>query len=232
MKPMLKFATAAALFASASAMAIDVNITRNTGYFTGSGGEFTLGPVPAAWYSSYSSEALYALPRGVGIQTFCLEKDEFVQPNPNQSVINQNGIAYGGGVNTNSGDPISKGTAWLYMLFSGGALDDLGYDYTPGAGRSATAGALQNMIWALEQEQSVDINNMFYDDIVTQFGSFAAAQADNAGQYPVRVLNNTKDGNPAQDMLIRVPDAGGTLSMLGLGLAGMAVARRRQQKSA
>ncbi len=228
MKTTLKTAAVAgALLASASAMAIDVNINRNTGYFTGSGGEFTLGPVPAAWYSSYSPEALYNLGSGIGIQTFCLERDENVASNPNQAVINQNGIAFGGGVNTNSGDPISKGTAWLYSLFSGGALDDLGYDYTPGAGRAATAGALQDMIWALEDEQSIDLGNMFYGDLIAKFGSVAAAKADNAGEFPARVLNITKDGAPAQDMLIRVPDAGGTLTLLGLGLAGVAVARRR-----
>ncbi len=229
MKSTLQTATLlAALLAGGSAMALDVAIVRNAGYYSGSGGEFTLGPVPSSWSYGYDSVATHTIGRGTGIQTFCLERDEFVQANPHQAVVNAAGVAYGGGVNTDSGDAISKGTAWLYEKFSGGTLDDLGYDYTPGAGRETTAAALQNMIWALEDEQSVDLGNMFYDDLVTKFGSYAAAKADNLGEFSAGVLNITKDGEPAQDMLIRVPDAGSTLGLLGLGLAGVAAARRRK----
>lgn len=52
---------------------------------------------------------------------------------------------------------------------------------------------------------------------------------DNYTGSAVRVMNLTKNGNRHQDQLVYmdVPDTGATLSLLVLGLVGLAAARRR-----
>ena len=79
-------------------------------------------------------------------QTFCLEQDE--DSGDGRFILNS--AADGGGSNTNAGDPLSAGVAWLYSQFASGVL--AGYNYAPGAGRLASASLLQRAIWGLEDE--------------------------------------------------------------------------------
>jgi hypothetical protein len=88
---------------------------------------------------------------GSYFQTFCVEHDEFVTPGTTYN-FNVSTAADNGGVNTNSGDPLGCRTAYLYTQFWNGTLSD--YDYELGSGRAASATALQQAIWYLENEVS------------------------------------------------------------------------------
>jgi hypothetical protein len=185
------------------------------------GYEFNVSPVIGGGYAP-------SVLVGNGFQTFCLERDEDVDLNNTYNASVNGGIAYGGGFNTDSGDPISRGTAWLYDQFTRGVL--LTYNYAPGAGRAADADVLQDAIWMLEQEQAVNTANYFVSLAIGHFGSLANAMLDNNGQLGIGVLHLTTTspaGHPAQDFLVRVPDGGASIALLGMALLGVGAFRRR-----
>jgi hypothetical protein len=167
-------------------------------------------------------------------QTFCIERDEFVD-NPmdiyisNSAVNEATGVAdaYGtgshawqGGKDKNLGDNLAPVTAWLYYQFVKGTLD--GYDYTLGAGRVVSATQLQLAIWYSEGEVAY-----------AALGARAKQwyqEADNANWDdigPVRVLQTISyvvPGHPlGQDLLyVLVPVPAGILvGALGLVAAGL-----------
>jgi len=159
-------------------------------YQTDRGGEFTLRPIgfdpdPLSGYAGTV--------KNVGVsgtfQTFCLEETEYIYPYPNtfDVVVNSKAIRGGAGGGP-QGDPLSVGTAWLYSEFAKGTL--AGYNYTTGD-RHASARALQNTIWGLEDEISSMPSNSFTTAVINQFGgSWANAKADASdGLYGVHVLN-------------------------------------------
>lgn len=187
----------------------------------GVGGEFnaystTLNPVTMG----YSPLAIANVGHGVGFETFCLEfNEEFVPGGTYNYAFNT--AAVHGGVPGGS-DPISLGTAWLYLNFAKGTL--AGYDFTNALNdRTADAGELQNTIWWLEGEAGdPGSSNPFRNLVLTQFGTGAAAMADNTGFYGVGVLNLTYlNGSLSQDQLRLVPDGGSTAMLLGLGLLAL-----------
>jgi hypothetical protein len=123
-------------------------------------------------------------------------------------------------------NPLSLGTAWLYLHFAEGNLT--GYDYTNATNRRTDAGLLQNTIWWLEGQGSNPGSNPFWQLVLAQFGSSAAAMADNNGFYGVAVLNlYGLDGSLAQDQLVLVPDSGTTAVLLGVGLLGLFLFHRK-----
>lgn len=194
-------------------------------YRTGDGGEFVAQMADPPWsfaLGNYASTTLDQAGYTNSFQTFCLERNEYIW----------NGITYDfdiglaavqGGVGGPRPDPISVGTAYLYQQFATGQL--AGYNYTPGAGRSASAGLLQNAIWALEQELSAPIagSNAFWDLVVGKFGSVVGARADASAGYGVRVMNLHACVTPTyQSQLVLVPvPAAALLGFIGLGYAGM-----------
>ena len=211
------------------ASALPVTFYRVSGYYMADGGEFTLVGTPYA--DNYAAAATVAIGNDVGFQTFCLERNEYVSVPGTYYYDGLDSAAVQGGVGGGNPDPISWGTAWLYSQFAQGSL--AGYDYTPGSGRSGSAGMLQTAIWYLEQEITLANpgGNSFLAAVITQFGSLVdAGSAAAAGAYGVHVINPVDQyGAYSQSQLVytRVADGGVTLIMLGAGIAVCAALRRK-----
>lgn len=165
---------------------------------------------------------------GTWFGTFCVETDEFFSPGSTYDV----GLSYqafGGGSNTDTGDRLSVGTAFLYSQFARGTLSGFVYH------NSTSALNLQNMIWWLEDEAVADQSaNPFASLLISQFGSLnnAKVSVDSSGSgYGVEVMNLTSDHGRTlnQDELVYVPDGGLTIASLGMGLLGLSLIRRRMR---
>jgi hypothetical protein len=215
--------------ASANTLVLDIG-PRHSGV----GGEFnaasgTLNPAALG----YASQTMANMGNGMGFSTFCLEYNEHFTPGGTYNYSISNAAILGGvGGAVNGQDPLSLGTAWLYLNFAQGTLG--GYNYTTISSGDASAGYLQNTIWWLEGEiGSAGMGNPFAAAILAQFGSAAAAMADNNGFFGVGVLNlSYLDGTLAQDQLIlvpnqNVPDGGTTVILLGLGTLSLIVFQRQ-----
>jgi hypothetical protein len=174
---------------------------------------------------------------GDKFDSFCIENNEYFSGGSTYYVQTPlDMVADNGGVNTDAGYNLSVATAWLYSNFAKGQLS--GYTY----GSLASANALQNAIWMLEGEITVNAANQFYSLALTTLGATALNNAT-AGQYGVWALNlwTTRTANQnggytysgyVQDQIWfdggnRVPDGGMTVAMIGLALGGLAVIRRR-----
>ncbi len=208
---------------------------------TGQGGEFTLivvsgADIDLAAYSNFTKNQGGTSP---SFQTFCIEENEYIYPNATAGYSISN-AADNGGVAGGHPDPISIGTAWLYSQFAHGTLAN--YNYTnssPSGGRYTDAALLQQAFWYLENEITVlPAVNKFFDAVLTQFHftgtaaqQLASARADANGAYGVAALNifNPTTGQKYQTqlVLVPVPDAGFTLGLLGLGIAGLAIVSRK-----
>lgn len=210
------------ILAAQQAFAIPVKDSRTAGYFTSPGGEFTIKldasatPADAAAFNAiYQNYASVATLSG-GFQTFCIESTVHVGGNPKDATLDPNGVAVG--------------TAWLYEQFGRGVL--AGYDYTPGAGRAASAWELQNAIWALQGSYVYDAGAAtgYLNAAIAQFGSLANAQVQNT-TYRVDALRMTTTDATGQQvvrqpMLALVPDGATTMMLLGMSMLGIGYTRR------
>jgi len=199
-----------------------VNTTHTSGYYSGEGGEFTLA----------SNADLAALLGYSGpFQSFCLEASEYIAQGATYDALLNTEVLLGGLNNgpagPGGGDPLDPRTAYLYWNFQAGTLS--GYDYTPGPARSSSAGALQDVIWYLEDEAALtwgagSLQDTFYT---------AAQNAVSSGSWTdwgnVRVLNLYQVGHAGdpqyrhQDLLATttIPAPGAVvLASLGAGLVG------------
>lgn len=214
------------------AMAGTVNILASP-YQSGSGGEFTFQSGTAGFLNpvNYAAGVTRDVTSAGSFQTFCIETDEYISIPSNGYNGTLNTAAVAGGTNNGpSPDPVSVGTGWLYSQFARGTLASYNY----GAGRTTSAGLLQQAIWWLEQESgyNYDATNVFMLAAYNQFGmSEASARADGAQNYGVMALNMTRLENGVvvkkQDALFYVPDGGTTLMLLGGALMGLGALRRK-----
>ena len=166
--------------------------------------------------------------------TFCLEYSEHIQM----------GVQYYyqlSTATTANNDPISLATAWLYNQFLNGTL--AGYDYTPDIGSEVghrnSANALQRAIWFLEDETGGNGygNSAYVLAALLATGVDGKTTAAN-GAYGVKVMNMWQNYDPItgfysgakQDQIIRVPDGGTTLALLGMSMGFVAFASRRMRR--
>jgi len=209
-------------------------------YQTGQGGEFTLNDVnPDGWLdlSGYVAGKTSNIGDISSFQSFCIEKNEFLYPYTATYDATLSSAAVKGGVGGGNPDALSQGTAYLYSQFAQGTLD--GYTYVGDAARKASAAALQEAIWWLEEEiASYTAGNAFIGAVATEFGTAATARNNaTAGQFGVWVLNLTGAGGGApsgvgQDQLYyKVPDGGTTFMLFGMALTGVGLVSRRIRRS-
>ncbi len=196
-------------------------VPTGSGYTTGIGGEFTVSGIPNV-LSFYDDVAKV----GNGFQSFCLERNENLPINNLPYTIDD--VAKQGGAGGPKPDPLSDATKWLYLQFAQGAL--AGYDYTPGAGREASAGLLQNTIWYLEEEWAISnvSDSKYLDaaaaalgiDVSNGYGILQTTVNSTFLPY-VKVMNPYDGATHKQSQLIIVPTPGALLlSTMGISLVG------------
>ena len=209
------FSVMVCCFIATSGVAVPtVTITRQFGYYSGGGGEFTL---------EVKSPYIAANPVGSKFQSFCIERYEYVSSGLTYDVmVSTEAIAGGNNSGPNGplgGDPLDPKTAWLYSQFRAGTLANYNYNYTPGIGRVISAGALQQAIWFIEEEIS-----SLPSGLATTFHN-AAVTANPQDIGNVRVLNLYTQGHLGekcyvkQDQLVLIPAPGAILlGSIGVGL--------------
>ena len=194
--------------ASDAAQAGNINQKRVTGYYGGSGGEFTVYNFTLGSYITPTAQNVGAGGNGL-FETFCVETDEFAV----NGTFTTSNAADNGGWNTNSGDFLGDGSKWLFNMFWFGDWSDTTatYDYTVGVGRAADAVLLQQALWYLEDENPAyygnPATNKYVSAAVTKFGSVANAKAETLGYLSDVLVINVRDitGKRAQDFLVVVP---------------------------
>jgi hypothetical protein len=160
--------------------------------------------------------------------TFCLEYNQHIGLKTPYSYTISNSAQ-------SQGDPLSLATAWLYNEFLNGTLagiDDSGVLSGLYVHENQDADYLQRAIWFLEGETG-GVNNSYAQAALTATGLTVATKDASVanGAFGVWVMNirNLDGSGDRQDQLIRVPDGGTTLALLGMSMGFVAFASRRMR---
>ncbi len=148
-------------------------------------------------------------------KTFCLELTEHVSIGGSYNYSLQTYADHG---SEPENDPLDVRSAWLYLHYRDGTLDDLvdGYNY----GSNASANALQEAFWVIEDEPLAGVTSPLAQDLIdaAAVGSFGWSHL-----HGVRVMVLTDDqGRNYQDQLGVIPAPGAAL----LGIVGLTLVRR------
>lgn len=195
MKKATLMLTLACMFAASAFAGPTARFLSYAGPHGGGGGEFTLDTSGINVNDTFGNTT-----DGI-IQTFCLERNEYISvPSPTYYAVVNTGAKRGGiGGATGSFDPLDAKTAWVYETFATGGLDTAVASYSYGDTTSAVA--LQKAIWYLENELS-DWSSL---GSIAQNIIVAAASNAGSGIGNVRVLNLYGDAGLTQykqDMLV------------------------------
>ncbi len=160
--------------------------------------------------------------------TFCLESNEtFRFGQVYQYVLSDYATkgGSGGGLSpiVDNKDYLSIGSAYLMYKYTTGAYIK-SYD---------TSTAMQQALWMLEGETDADLNNAFFAEAIAQYG--AGAYGNSNGAFNIRVMNlfsfdEQQRVTHIQDQIVRVPDAGATIALIGLGLGLIGLVGRRVRR--